>query len=68
MSDSPDRRKSPSREDSRLTGRLINSTMGYLQTDSNPDAEFADVVLTGCLEGKGPGYPPKGHGYPSTKR
>lgn len=60
-----DRRESPAREDSRLTGDLINATMRYLSGGNNPDEKFARVVLDGCTSGKGTDYPPAGHGYPS---
>ncbi|MFJ6130849.1 hypothetical protein ACIQKE_37920 [Streptomyces griseoviridis] len=63
-----DRRKSVAREDSRLTGQLVNVTMRYLNSGNQPDEEFARVVLDGCLAGKGSDYPPEGHGYPSKGR
>ncbi|MEV5280752.1 hypothetical protein [Streptomyces sp. NPDC052811] len=64
-----DRRESPAREDSRLTGDLINATMRYLNSGNKPDEKFASVVLDGCTSGKGSSdYPPKGHGYPSKGR
>lgn len=64
---SNDRRQSPAREDQRLTGDLVNTTMRYLGSDK-PDEEFARVVLDGCTSGKGSSYPPAGHGYPRRER
>lgn len=63
-----DRRESAAREDSRLTGALVNDTMRYLNSGNQPDEKFAGVVLEGCTTGKGADYPPKGHGYPSKGR
>ncbi|MFE0761107.1 hypothetical protein [Streptomyces smyrnaeus] len=63
-----DRRSSDAREDSRLTGDIINATMGYLNSGNKPDEEFARVVLDGCVSGKGADYPPEGHGYPRKGR
>ncbi|MBA9046932.1 MULTISPECIES: hypothetical protein [Streptomyces] len=68
MSSYRDRRESPARRDSELTGQIINATMGYLNGGGNVDEEFARVVLDGCTSGKGKDYPPEGHGYPRTGR
>lgn len=67
MSQSRDRRTSQSREDQQLTGKLINASVNYLNSDA-PDEKFGRTVLDGCTSGKGADYPPKGHSYPRSER